>query len=259
MNMISDKNPAKNVVILLLGGLCLAVLTGAAFFAREVNNEAKTIADLLGVDIIIIPKTADKYASQFVVADVEKPLYLPPDMFERLRNEPGIERLTYHVHLGKPRSDCCTYIDGPIIAFEEKSDFIVTPLIAERRKKPPLTRHEVIEGGAIHDYLGLITDILLFNNNIKIAGHLKPSGTNFDNCVFMRVEDIAAISPEDLSSYPQGSVSVIFIQLNATTKVSEFAAKIQKLYPSTSTISKGSFFQGLKAVIMKTKLPKKSL
>ncbi|MBR9690223.1 hypothetical protein GOV08_00910 [Candidatus Woesearchaeota archaeon] len=242
-----EKKTVKVAIIILKSCLALSVLFGAAFFIREVNKQTKTIADLLDVDIIIIPKAAENYPSRFVVADVKKPLYLPPEILEHLPDDPKIEELTYHVHLGKPPSDCCTYIDGPIIAFEEKSDFIIGPLIAERRKNGPLTKHEILEGGAINDYLGLITDIILFNNDIKIVGHLKHSDTNFDNCVFMRIEDVATISPKDLPNFPQGSVSVIFVNLNATANVSEFTAKIKKSYPYTSTISKGNFFQGLKA------------
>ncbi len=247
--MFREHKPVNTAVKILLICLTLAGVFWAVFFVREVNKKAGTIADLLGADIIVIPEAAADNACQFVVADVEKPLYLPSGTLERLQKEPGVERLTYQIHLGKPPSDCCTYIDGPIIAFEEKSDFIITPFIAERRKDGLLTTHEVLEGGKIHDYLGLITDILLFNNNTRITGYLKYSGTNFDNCVFMRVEDIASISHEDLPDYPSGSVSVIFVRLSAAGKVSELTEKIQKSYPGIAVIRKGSFLQRVRAFL----------
>lgn len=235
-----ERKSVKTAVIVLSGCLILAGLFGIFFIVREVDKPPITIADVLDVDLIILPKEAESFASRFVVADVKNLLYLPPEILDQLRSDPKIEKLTYHVQLGKPPSDCCTYIDGPIIAFEEKSDFILTPLIAQRRTNKPLAGNEVLEGGAINDYLGLITDILLFNNNIKIVGHLKHSDTNFDNCVFMRIEDVAAISPEYRPDFPPGSVSVIFLQLNPAVNISEFVEQIKNSYPYISTISKGS-------------------
>ena len=238
--MDSDKkNPLKSSSTILAVGFFLAVLVGANHFFRQENHKPDSARLFSDADLIIIPKTAEKFSSRFVVSDTEKPLYLPPGTLEKLSSEPEINRLTYQVHLGKPPSDCCTYIDGPIIAFEEESDFILSPLIAERRKKEPMLNNELLEGSAIHDYLGLITDIQLFSNDTKITGYLKRTGTNLDNCIFMRVKDIAEISNEYLPDYPPAGISVIFIQLNKTVGVKDFIAKIQQTYPDITVLPAG--------------------
>lgn len=229
--------------------LLAAVLAyGAVFIFKSGSEGMKTVADKVGADIILVPAAAKNMAEQFVLHKKEATLYMDKAVLEKLESLPELEKITYQIHLGKAPADCCTYVDGPVVAFDSQSDFILTPLLADPLQLRSFRSGDIYEGSAIYDYLGLVTDIALYENNTKIVGRLRRTNTGLDECIFMHQEDISRIASEKISNYSPGDVSVIFLIVKKGANPGTVAAEIRETFPQLGVVAKGSVADWLKAL-----------
>lgn len=227
----------RNTVLVLAVGLLVALLVFALLFNKTIKENLEAAAKKLGADIVLVPAAAIDNAEEFILESREKTFYMDKFVYNSVMDLPGIKASTYHVYLSTLASGCCSIVDAQVVAFDQHSDFVIKPWL---NNAPPLKEGQVYVGSYVYEYLGLIDTPTLFGKKVKVAAHLKKTGTGLDHGIFMRLEDLPLISATATGQYKPEKISIIFLKIKDGVDLNTITGEIQGINPTIGIMTRGN-------------------
>jgi putative ABC transport system permease protein len=202
-------------VLVFAIALLVSLLIFAISFTVSVASSLKKSSDRLGADLVVIPIGARTFAEEYLLESKNTSFYMPISIIEKVKKIEGIEKLTYQTYLSSIAGLCCDVPPTRIVAFDQKTDFIINPWLQKSLGRP-LEVGEAIAGAITSENLGLgLLDVeaTIFENRFKIVGVLEETGTGLDNALFMTEENLKNIIASGKSPLKKGEISIIFTKL----------------------------------------------
>ncbi len=244
---VSRKIIRNFVLILAVSGLvCLLVFAG--LFKKTVTDDIELAAKRLGADIVIVPAEAQDSAEEFILESKEKTFYMDDFLSQVLAKREWVEKMNTHIYLETLDAGCCSIDEGQVIVFDSSNDFVVSPWISDGSSKS-LGKGEILVGNYVYEYLGLMDTTALFGRELKVMGHLKETGTGLDHGIFLDRASFSDISPEVLSNYKQGTISIIFLKLKEGYDVRDVVAEIRSIDPLVGIMTRGSIGSDVRSTL----------
>jgi putative ABC transport system permease protein len=210
-------------------GLLVSALVVAASFVRRVESSIRRTTGRLGADLIVVPTGSRGAAEDVLVENRVKTFYMDRALVDRVRRVGGIERVTAQTYLVTVGGACCDVPDTMVVAFDQETDFVVRPWLAEKLGRK-LRMGEAIVGSESSFNIGLgLTDMdaVLFGNTFHMVGVLDRTGTALDTAVFLDEGNIGDIIRKGKPSVGPGQVSVIFAKVEAGQDPRAVAGRIE--------------------------------
>ncbi len=236
----------RNTTLVLAVSMLVALLNFALLFNNAVKENIEATAKKLGADIVLVPAQAIDNAEEFILESKEKTFYMDKFVFDSVADMPEVKAATYQIYLSTLASGCCSIVDGQVVAFDQKSDFVITPWL---EKAKPLQEGEVYVGSYVYEYLGLINTPSLFGKKVKVAGHLKKTGTGLDHGLFMRIEDLNKVSAAAGGQYQPGKISIIFLKIKDGYDLNAVVGKIQSINPTIGIMTRGNIGANIRSAL----------
>ncbi|MDA3831886.1 MAG: FtsX-like permease family protein [Spirochaetales bacterium] len=227
----------RNIVLVFAVGLLVGLLVFALLFKSAVEDDIDQATKRLGADIVIVPTKAKSMAEEFILESKSKIFYMDGSIYDELKDMDDIAASTYQIYLNTLDSGCCSIIEGQVIAFDQESDFVVTPWMDNPTL---LKKDEVYVGHYVWEYLGLIETMNLFGSDIKMVDKLETTGTGIDHGIFMRLEDLDAITESALGDYKKGQISIIFIKVKEGRDIEAVVGRIRDINPRIGIMTRGN-------------------
>ncbi len=180
------------VLIIMLFSLLLFVGSVLSF---SLANGAKSMANRLGADIMVVPAGFDPHIDSILLSGKPSTFYLPANAMNelvRIKDDVGILEISPQSFLATLRASCCAY-PVQLVGIDYDSDFIVKPWLTNT------LHHELRDGEIIvgHHVTGEAGETLtFFSKNLSIAGRLEQTGMGFDSMIFMNRATLAILSKE---------------------------------------------------------------
>lgn len=229
----------RNIVVALAVALLVALLVFALLFNSTVKEDIEQSAKKLGADMVLVPAEAKQLAEDFILESREKTFYMDKKIFDAVAGLPEIEKATYHIYLDTIESQCCSIVEGQVIIFDPKTDFLITPWLLEGVKRE-LAPGEIYIGSYVAEFLGLLNTITLFDKAVKVAGELKETGIGLDHGMFVQISDLDATSPGVAGQYKEGQISIAFLKLAEGIDSIEVEKKILEIAPGIGIITRAN-------------------
>ena len=236
----------RNLVLVLAVSLLVALLVFAMLFDKAVEEDLNAAAKKLGADIVLVPVHAVELAEEFILESDEKTFYMNEFIYESMKDLPIIEQATFHVYLSTLESECCSILEGQIVAIDQDTDFVVKPWLDTDRK---LKAGEVYIGSYVHEFLGLIDTATLFGRDINVVGHLRETGTGLDHGIFMRKEDLDLITTEATGQRRPDDISIVFLKLKEGVDIDDAVAMIRSTNPTVGLMTRGSIGKDVRSTL----------
>ena len=180
------------VLIIMLFSLLLFVGSVLSF---SLANGAKSMANRLGADIMIVPAGFDPHIDSILLSGKPSTFYLPANAINeltRIKDDIGIELISPQSFLATLRASCCAY-PVQLVGIDYDSDFIVKPWLINTLHHD-LSDGEIIVGYHVTGEAG--ETLTFFSKNLSIAGRLEQTGMGFDSMIFMNRATLAILSKE---------------------------------------------------------------
>ena len=180
------------VLIIMLFSLLLFVGSVLSF---SLANGAKSMANRLGADIMIVPAGFDPHIDSILLSGKPSTFYLPANAINeltRIKDDIGIELISPQSFLATLRASCCAY-PVQLVGIDYDSDFIVKPWLINTLHHD-LSDGEIIVGYHVTGEAG--ETLTFFSKNLSIAGRLEQTGMGFDSMIFMNRATLATLSKE---------------------------------------------------------------
>lgn len=202
-------------VLVFAIALLVSLLIFAISFTVSVSSSLQKSEDRLGADLVVIPVGARSFAEEYLLESKNTSFYMPISIIDKVKKIEGIDKLTYETYLSTISGLCCDVPPTRIVAFDQKTDFIIKPWLQKSLGRP-LQVGEAIAGATTSENLGLgLLDVeaTIFENRFKIVGVLEKTGTGLDNALFMTEENLKNIIASGKSPLKTGDISIIFTKL----------------------------------------------
>ncbi|MEN8134508.1 MAG: ABC transporter permease [Thermodesulfobacteriota bacterium] len=236
----------RNITLVLAVAMLVSLLVFALLFNRAIKEDIKAASHKLGADIVIVPVNAVELAEEFILESDEKTFYMNEFVYESMRELPIVEQATFHVYLDTLESECCSIIEGQVVAIDQATDFVVKPWLDTDRE---LKKGEVYVGSYVHEFLGLINTATLFGKDINVVGHLSETGTGLDHGIFMRKQDLDAITTEATGQRKPEDISIVFLKLKEGVGLDDAVAMIRSVNPSVGLMTRGSIGKDVRSTL----------
>ncbi|MEN8142194.1 MAG: ABC transporter permease [Thermodesulfobacteriota bacterium] len=236
----------RNVVLVMAVAMLVSLLVFALLFNRAIKEDIKDASQKLGADIVLVPAKAVELAEEFILESTEKTFYMDEFVFESMRDLDIVDKATFHVYLDTLESECCSIIEGQVVAIDQATDFVVKPWLDTNRE---LQDGEVYVGSYVHEFLGLINTATLFGQPINVVGHLKETGTGLDHGIFMRKQDLDAITIEATGQRKENDISIVFLKLKEGIDLDNAVAVIRSANPTVGLMTRGSIGKDVRSTL----------
>jgi len=236
----------RNIVLVMAVAMLVSLLVFALLFNRAIQEDIKEASRKLGADIVVVPTEAVDLAEEFILESNEKTFYMDGFIYDSLKDLPEVEQATYQVYLNTLDTSCCSIVSGQVVAIDQKSDFVIKPWLDT---KAELKAGEVYIGSYVYEYLGLINTATVFGKAIKVVGHLAETGTGLDHGLFMRKEDLDAISTEATGQRKANEISIVFLKLKEGVDLDTAVAKIRSINPRVGLMTRGNIGKDVRATL----------
>ncbi len=227
----------RNIILVLAVAMLVSLLVFALLFNRAIKEDIKEATQKLGADIVLVPVDAVELAEEFILESNEKTFYMDEFVYESMKELPIVEQATFHIYLDTLESECCSILEGQVVAIDQATDFVVKPWLDTDRE---LKAGEVYIGSYVHEFLGLINTATLFGKDINVVGHLRETGTGLDLGIFMRKEDLDATTTEATGQRKENEISIVFLKLKEGVDLDDAVAMIRNVNPSVGLMTRGS-------------------
>ncbi len=209
------RRPARATILVAAIGLLVAALVFGLSFVRRVESSIRQTSDRLGADLLVVP-TGSRGAAEDVLIDHRvKSFYMDRALIDRVRQVPGIARVTAQTYLVTVGGACCDVPDTMVVAFDQETDFVVRPWLS-RALARKLGHGEALVGSesALNIGLGLTDmDAVLFGNVFRMVGVLDKTGTGLDTAVFVDQGNVEDLIRRGKPKVGPNQISVIFAKV----------------------------------------------
>ncbi len=209
------RKPLRSFVLVISISLLVSIFIFSLSFVINVSSSIRKTSERLGADILIVPAGTRGAAEDVLLENKAKPFYMDRNIMKRLKDIKGIDTLTSQTYLVTLTGLCCDVPETVVVAFNQDSDFIVTPWLKEKLKRR-LRKGEAIAGNEsfLNINLGLMEiDSVLFGNTFRIVGSLDKTGTGLDNAIFISDENMEDIIKNGRVDVKPGQISIIFAKV----------------------------------------------
>jgi putative ABC transport system permease protein len=211
---LSRKKLRTGILIIAIS-LLVCSLVFAMSFVKRVNASIKLTSERLGADILIVPAGSRGSAENILLENQVKSFYMDMSVIDKLKTIEGIAALTPQTYLITMPSLCCGVPEAMVIAFNQDTDFIITPWL-DKKLKAGLKKGEAVVGSdsALNLDLGLVdVDSVLFGSTFKIVGVLGKTGTGLDNAIFISDDNMPHIIESGRVNIKPGQISIVFAKV----------------------------------------------
>ena len=236
----------RNIVLVMAVAMLVALLVFALLFNRAIKEDIDEASQKLGADIVLVPAKSVELAEEFILESNEKTFYMNEAVFKQMKELDIVDKATFHVYLDTLESECCSIIEGQVVAIDQATDFVVKPWLDTDAE---LKDGEVYVGSYVHEFLGLISTATLFNKPINVVGHLKETGTGLDHGIFMRKQDLDAISIEATGQRKENDISIVFLKLKEGIDIDDAVAVIRSANPTVGLMTRGSIGKDVRSTL----------
>ena len=236
----------RNIVLVMAVAMLVSLLVFALLFNRAIKENIAEASQKLGADIVLVPIKSVDVAEEFILESKEKTFYMNEFIFEAVRDLPEVEQATYHIYLDTLESECCSIIEGQVVAIDQASDFVVKPWLDTDRE---LKAGEAYIGSYVHEFLGLIDSATLFGSPIKVVGHLRETGTGLDHGFFIRRQDLDDITSEVTGQRKETDISIVFLKLKEGVNLDDTVLKIRAINPNMGLMTRGSIGKDVRSTL----------
>jgi putative ABC transport system permease protein len=209
------RRPLRSFVLIISISLLVSIFIFSLSFVLNVTSSIKKTSERLGADILIVPAGTRGAAEDVLLENKAKPFYMDRGIMDRVKRIKGIETVTAQTYLVTLTGVCCDVPETVVVAFDQDTDFIVTPWLKERLKRR-LNKGEAIAGqeSFLNINLGLMeVDSILFGKTFRIVGSLDKTGTGLDNAIFISDENMDEIIKNGKVDVRPGQVSILFAKV----------------------------------------------
>jgi putative ABC transport system permease protein len=236
----------RNIVLVMSVSMLVSLLVFALLFNRAIKENINEASQKLGADIVLVPAKSVDVAEEFILESQEKTFYMDEFLYEAVYDLPEVEQATYHIYLDTLESECCSIIEGQVVAIDQATDFVVKPWLDTDRE---LQAGEAYIGSYVHEFLGLIDSATLFGSPIKVVGHLRETGTGLDHGFFIRRQDLNDITTEATGQRKDTDISIVFLKLKEGVDLDEAVRKIRSINPSMGIMTRGSIGKDVRSTL----------
>jgi putative ABC transport system permease protein len=209
------RRPLRTGILVAALSLMVAALVFALSFVTRVNSSIKLTSDRLGADLLIVPTGARGGAEDILVENRATSFYMNKSFVDRIKKIKGIDKVSAQTYLVTLTGLCCSVPSSMVVAFNQETDFIVTPWLKEKLGRK-LRKGEAIVGSesAYNINLGMVEmEAKLFGSVFSMVGVLDKTGSGLDTAVFISDENIEEIIKNSAADIKPDQVSVIFAKL----------------------------------------------
>ena len=153
-------------------------------------------------------------ASDVLLASKIKVFYMNKDIIQKVEKVKGVGKLTWQTYLASAPGQCCSIPPAEIVAFNQKTDFIVTPWLKKSLRRD-LKPDEALIGYNSNLNFGLLNvNSTMFNIKFKFVGVLEKTGTGLDNAIFISDKDVKdIIAHSSMAKVKPNQISAIFVKV----------------------------------------------
>jgi putative ABC transport system permease protein len=236
----------RNIVLVMSVSMLVSLLVFALLFNRAIKENINEASQKLGADIVLVPAKSVDVAEEFILESQEKTFYMDEFLYEAVYDLPEVEQATYHIYLDTLESECCSIIEGQVVAIDQATDFVVKPWLDTDRE---LQAGEAYIGSYVHEFLGLIDSATLFGSPIKVVGHLRETGTGLDHGFFIRRQDLNDITTEATGQRKDTDISIVFLKLKEGVNLDDAVMKIRSINPNMGLMTRGSIGKDVRSTL----------
>jgi putative ABC transport system permease protein len=236
----------RNIVLVMAVAMLVSLLVFALLFNRAIKEDIKDASMKLGADIVLVPIKSVDIAEEFILESQEKTFYMDELIFEAVRDLPEVEHATYHIYLDTLESECCSILEGQVVAIDQATDFVIKPWLDTDRE---LKAGEAYIGSYVHEFLGLINSATLFGSPIKVVGHLRETGTGLDHGFFIRRKDLDKITTVATGQRKENDIPIVFLKLKEGIDLDDAVAKIRSVNPNMGIMTRGSIGKDVRSTL----------
>ncbi len=223
------RKPVRTGILIFAIALLTAALVFALSFVQRVNGSIKRSSERLGADILVVPTNARGAAEEVLLENKIKSFYMDRAIIERVRAIEGVQQATEQIYLVTLGTLCCSVPEAMVIAFNQETDFIVKPWLAEKLGRS-LKVGEAVAGfeSAFNIRLELVeVDSMLFGNQFRLVGSLDKTATGLDNAVFISLDNMPNILKSGKAKVKANQISAIFVRVKPGANPGAVAARIE--------------------------------
>ncbi len=241
------RNPLRSIILIISISLLVSIFIFSLSFVINVTASIKKTSERLGADILIVPAGTRGSAEDVLLENKAKPFYMDKSIIERVKGIKGIDTVTAQTYLITLTGLCCDVPETVVVAFNQDTDFIVSPWLRERLKRR-LNKGEAIAGheSFLNINLGLMeVDSVLFGKTFRIIDSLDKTGTGLDNAVFVGDENMEEIIKNGNVNIKPGNVSIIFAKVKKGYDPYKVARDIEDNVVEVDTMARRDIGKGL--------------
>lgn len=205
----------RSLILVTAIALLVTVLVFAFSFVQRVNSSIRLTYERLGADVIVVPTGSRGAAEDILLENKVKSFYMDRGIIDKLKGIKGIDKMSHQTYLVTLTGLCCDVPESMVVAFDQDTDFVVTPWLKERFHRK-LNKGEAIVGheSAFNINIGLMEiDSVLFGNVFKMVGVLDKTGTGLDNAIFVSDDNIDDIIRNGKSDIKPNQISIVFLRV----------------------------------------------
>jgi putative ABC transport system permease protein len=223
------RRPLRTGILVAALSLMVAALVFALSFVMRVNASIQLTSDRLGADLLVVPTGARGAAEDILVENRATSFYMDKSIVEKIKKVPGIDKISYQTYLVTLTGLCCSVPSSMVVAFNQETDFIVTPWLKDRLGRK-LKKGEAIVGSesAFNINLGLVEmEAKLFGNVFSMVGVLDKTGSGLDTAVFISDDNMEDILKNSVTDIKPDQISVIFAKIKKDADLYKVMSEIE--------------------------------
>ncbi len=242
-----QRRPIRTGILVAALSLMVAALVFSLSFVMRVNASIKLTADRLGADLIVVPAGARGAAQDILVENRITSFYMDKSIVDRIRKVDGIDKVSYQTYLVTLAGACCSVPESMVVAFNQETDFIVTPWLKNKLKRK-LQKGEAIVGSesAFNISIGLVDmDAKLFGNVFRMVGVLEKTGSGLDTAVFISDDNMEEIVKNSKAVTGPEQISVIFAKVKKNADLYKVMSDIENNMIEVDVVMRRDIGKGL--------------
>lgn len=200
-------------VLVLSIGLLVCLLVFGLSFIFSVTSSLERASKRLGADVLVVPTGAREVAQEVLLETKIKTFYMDKSLIDRIKKVEGVGEITVQTYLETIMGVCCDIPPAKVVAFNQKTDFIVSPWLKKIIKEPlrpgqAILGHKIKEDFVLYD----VDSSVLFGTKFDIIGVLEKTDTGLDNAIFISDENLEEIAAKGQTPLKPDKVSLVFVR-----------------------------------------------
>lgn len=213
------RKPARTCALLaLIAFLALSVFAGSLVIL-SLQNGLHSLEARLGADVIVVPSSAKSKVNldTILLQGTTGYYYMSQGILNQVLATPGVVKASPQLFLSSLRADCCS-ASVQVIGIDQRTDFTITPWIAQRYEKA-LDLKDVVIGSKVNLQAG--ETLRIYGENCHVVARLESTGTGLDTAVYTSMETIRLLMTaaegqgitQKITGTPDEVISAVYIKV----------------------------------------------